>query len=301
MKKTITAVSMLAVASLGITAANASTITWGGGAGTFTDGVNWTGGTAPDWNNDVAQISAGTATHDGTGGDLKFNGSNAGMIIDGGNYAQSVGNWMDFNGGATLTMTSGSLSGANNVRFRGIGGNAATHSISGASTLTAGQLTFDDQQTVNFTNGATGTFGGINMNVNSNLNITNATISGSNLALNSYGGTSSFVNLFDGGQLNLSGTVTQETLGNGFVNFGSASSTGSVSFSGLNLTQVQDLVTGQKFGIGATSSTAFADYTFTELNGSGVNGVTVTVAVPEPSSTALLGLGGLALILRRRK
>ncbi len=26
-----------------------------------------------------------------------------------------------------------------------------------------------------------------------------------------------------------------------------------------------------------------------------------TVAVPEPSSTALLGLGGLALILRRRK
>ena len=30
-------------------------------------------------------------------------------------------------------------------------------------------------------------------------------------------------------------------------------------------------------------------------------GATLTVAVPEPSSTALIGLGGLALILRRRK
>ncbi|MEZ7957070.1 MAG: PEP-CTERM sorting domain-containing protein [Rubritalea sp.] len=33
----------------------------------------------------------------------------------------------------------------------------------------------------------------------------------------------------------------------------------------------------------------------------GDNGGTLTLVVPEPSSTALLGLGGLALILRRRK
>jgi len=38
----------------------------------------------------------------------------------------------------------------------------------------------------------------------------------------------------------------------------------------------------------------------TENNGAGQKGITVT-AVPEPSSIALLGLGGLALILRRRK
>lgn len=39
-------------------------------------------------------------------------------------------------------------------------------------------------------------------------------------------------------------------------------------------------------------------------NGEGASAITTamtTVAVPEPSSTALLGLGGLALILRRRK
>ena len=31
------------------------------------------------------------------------------------------------------------------------------------------------------------------------------------------------------------------------------------------------------------------------------NAVTIPVAVPEPSTTALLGLGGLALAFRRRK
>ena len=287
---------MLAVASLGISAAQASIIVWGGGTGTFTDGVNWVGDTAPDWNADVAQISAGTASHDGTGGDLKFNGSSSGMIIDGGSYAQSVGNWMDFNGGSTLTMTSGSLSGPNNLRFRGTGGNAATHTISGASTVNTGQLTLDDQQTVNFTSGSIGTFGNINMNVNSNLNITGATINGETLALSSYGGTSSFVNLFDGGQLNLTG-LTQQTTGNGYLNFDSASTTGLVFFSGFDVAAAEALVTGQMFAIGGTTNTTVADYTFTLGGG----GVTVTTAVPEPSSAALLGLGGLALILRRRK
>ena len=38
------------------------------------------------------------------------------------------------------------------------------------------------------------------------------------------------------------------------------------------------------------------------LNSITIGGVTFdSVAVPEPSTTALLGLGGLALIMRRRK
>ncbi|NWK54384.1 PEP-CTERM sorting domain-containing protein [Verrucomicrobiaceae bacterium N1E253] len=35
--------------------------------------------------------------------------------------------------------------------------------------------------------------------------------------------------------------------------------------------------------------------------GSGSRGSTLSLAVPEPSSVALLGLGGIALIMRRRK
>ncbi len=45
-------------------------------------------------------------------------------------------------------------------------------------------------------------------------------------------------------------------------------------------------------------------FTFESQDGGGLAGldnIRITTAVPEPSSTALLGLGGLALILRRRK
>jgi len=40
---------------------------------------------------------------------------------------------------------------------------------------------------------------------------------------------------------------------------------------------------------------------YIEFTGSNTAGSLVLKAVPEPSSAALLGLGGLALILRRRK
>ena len=39
---------------------------------------------------------------------------------------------------------------------------------------------------------------------------------------------------------------------------------------------------------------------FNGINGS-ISGIVVSEVVPEPSSAALLGLGGLALIFRRRK
>ncbi len=50
-----------------------------------------------------------------------------------------------------------------------------------------------------------------------------------------------------------------------------------------------------------TNTGAFADH-FSTTGTAGTAGYKlIAVAVPEPSSTALLGLGGLALILRRRK
>ncbi|MBT8036430.1 MAG: PEP-CTERM sorting domain-containing protein [Verrucomicrobiae bacterium] len=57
---------------------------------------------------------------------------------------------------------------------------------------------------------------------------------------------------------------------------------------------------------GVSDVAAGTDITFGYLGGAGggeeLSSFTITAApVPEPSSTALLGLGGLALILRRRK
>ncbi|MGJ8655204.1 MAG: PEP-CTERM sorting domain-containing protein [Akkermansiaceae bacterium] len=74
---------------------------------------------------------------------------------------------------------------------------------------------------------------------------------------------------------------------------------------GANLGNVADiyffditgLVTGDKIIIQAANSNASAGNNF---NRATIGGATFDV-VPEPSSTALLGLGGLALILRRRK
>ena len=54
------------------------------------------------------------------------------------------------------------------------------------------------------------------------------------------------------------------------------------------------------FGPGAADN--FTIDVFSDDGGRGsINGIQIIAAVPEPSSTALLGLGGLALILRRRK
>jgi hypothetical protein len=49
-----------------------------------------------------------------------------------------------------------------------------------------------------------------------------------------------------------------------------------------------------------TSDTLTITDTSTDLNVGGISAIQITT-VPEPSSTALLGLGGLALILRRRR
>ncbi len=71
-------------------------------------------------------------------------------------------------------------------------------------------------------------------------------------------------------------------------------------------TAVGDALTGtvlfRIYGYGATSSSGTFDLEKTKYDGTyglAINGD--VVAVPEPSSAALLGLGGLALILRRRR
>ena len=58
--------------------------------------------------------------------------------------------------------------------------------------------------------------------------------------------------------------------------------------------------TGATFGLDLSQEYHFATYFQDNISDFSISEVTLTT-IPEPSSTALLGLGGLALILRRKK
>lgn len=70
---------------------------------------------------------------------------------------------------------------------------------------------------------------------------------------------------------------------------------------GFDTDTFSEAITGAssvKFEFRLDNATGNGNIHFNDIQ---VNGDIITAAVPEPSSTALLGLGGLALILRRRK
>ena len=284
----------LAISALSLTVANATTIVWAGGSGDFATGGNWVGGTAPNLNNtDVAQISAGTATYNVGAGDLNVIGANSGVDVNGGNYTQTAGNWVDIRGGATLSISSGgTFSGMNNLRLRGVGGNSATHTVNNG-TINSNGLVLDDVQTLNVSNGSTLNINGtVDINNAGILNLAGSTASFNNLNLLTYGGQFGQLNL-NSGQLNVSNSFS--TVAGAYVNF-STGSTGVMFIDGTDIAAAEALITGGNFGINGAADTTVANYKLT-TNGAGVN-IELT---PEPSSAALLGLGGLALILRRRK
>jgi len=208
--------------------------------------------------------------------------SNAAVIIDGVNL------------GTNFTVSSTSTPGATALQL-------------GTASLTTG-----DTLTLSSTaNGLIGQLGSSTVDINGGsfvvdriINIGNGT--GGNAIITITDGIADFNDLtrigrdgadglltISGGAVDISGTLIFDELGgNGTINF-TTGSTGTLTVAGEDLAGFQALYTAGDITLNGSNSAAFA--TVFQVSGS-----TLSV-VPEPSSAALLGLGGLALILRRRK
>lgn len=186
-------------------------------------------------------------------------------------------------GGATLTQTAGTITATPGFNFFNSGGSTIpTYNLQGGTLNLGTGLLNANGSTVNLTGGEL-----------------------------FYGGR--FISNNATGVLNIGGSVVITASGAVDIDISTATGvfdfatdwTGSFS-SGVTTTEadwIQELVTNTGDGtatVGGTAITAgnFTDYfEVTPISG---GGSTLTL-VPEPSSVALLGLGGLALIMRRRK
>lgn len=160
--------------------------------------------------------------------------------------------------------------------------------------------------------GITGTADGVDFTYNLTFS-SNASLNGDILA--DEGG----ADFTDGESYSLIVTITSQTGGtvsfDGLTNFSTSNTAGGEGVTVGGVTYLRGtatngdsdprngvIITG---GIVAPTGVGSDTITFTSVNTTRLEAAafqfTGTAAVPEPSSTALLGLGGLALILRRRK
>jgi len=310
---------MLAVASMGITAVNAATFVWDNTStdGEYTTDGNWdTPGTPSSTdqvtinNGDTVNFTPGGDHNIATGGSMSVaNGSrwqtSAGnwsqidgtLTLDNGTYIRTAGGVADFGarttgGITTVSMANGSLLEASDIRFgnKNFGSTASTNNIflTGGSSLVArgNELWFGDPAAT------AGTYN-VNMTINN----------GSITALGG-GGASWFL----WGSTNGGGTIGGATpVGDNsyIVNF---TGPGNITLgaAGLNIgtngaaQSYLDLWNAGILQANGSNAGAFGDY-FSVTGTPGTDNYILTSSVPEPSSAALLGLGGLALILCRRK
>lgn len=195
-------------------------------------------------------------------------------------------------------------------------GNSLTTTIGTGRTLAVTNATFDTIVQQNATGTST-----INVNTGGILDFSSASGAGASLIFgNNVNDALGIIDVnggtFDGsgltsiilgrdqgdGELNISaGTVSLgaiPTLSNnvnstGVINFDGVGNSGSLTITGADKTYYEGLFAAGELQRNGSSAGSF-DSVFS------VSGSTIT-AVPEPSSVALLGLGSLALILRRRK
>ncbi len=269
---------MLAVASLGISMAQAA-ITWNNAGGDleFTNATNWVGGVAPSDSDDII-ISNGDAVNYSPGGDFGQNYTGTMTISNGSSINQSAGNWSRMSG--NYSLDSGHILGMGSNNLFGDGGNT-TLSLANGSTIVGGGAEF---QWMNNGGGANG--------------VQVALDGTSSITYTGGGGASWFLFTNAAGGLGTTNHVLNFTAAGGSISVGAAG----IEYNNDNIKlSYEDLWNDGVIQINGSSSGTFSDY-FAVTGSNGSDGYTLTaIAVPEPSSAALLGLGGLALILRRRK
>lgn len=204
----------------------------------------------------------------------------------------------------TTTIGSGQLKTDGETSTIQSGGTLEFTTPSWESILQAGDIA-DGTTTINIETGGTMTWAGASGN-GTRLFLGNQS-AGSTGIINLNGGTFAGANLTEfvfgrntaTGLFNITAGTAEFgnlTLGSGtsIIDFTSGS-TGSLTVTGYDQTAYETL-----WNAGNLTSAGSNTGTFAE--NFSVTGATITaVAVPEPSSSALLGLGGLALIMRRRK
>ena len=250
---------------------HAATVTWdnNGGAGDN----EW--GTATNW--DPATPTAGDT-----------------VIINNGDTVNIAGNALNNSGAGLDVRVSGS-----DLTFTGVPGafqfnmNGASISLDGTSSFSGGA------NYIRLYNGA-----GFVLEDGATVNMRDLEINGGGGSL-TFGleGSDPFNTIVGFSNLYFSGGVTDAIDNTAFV----------VDFDGYTGgAQTFDLIDWSDGSAAGLTEAIFNTANFSFLNGTGYEGstfnwndttntVSLTVAVPEPSSAALIGLGGFALILRRRK
>ncbi|NWK55988.1 PEP-CTERM sorting domain-containing protein [Verrucomicrobiaceae bacterium N1E253] len=277
-KATITA---LAVVSLGISAAQASTIAWGGGDGNWnTEGVadaGWSGGTSPTMDGtDDAVINGGTVSYDaGALGDLGAGWGSSHLTLNGGVLTQSTTHWSVFDGSGTFTIAGGTFnSAADRVQIGASGTDTAQFVMTSGSFIHTGSE-------VAVRGGNTFTVSGGSMSANffslGDFGLATIDVAGGTVRLNDGSSGGGFYIGTAGSAINLTAA--------GVFNIGNTN----IADATANYLDTDRVV----FGMDGNNA-------LLQVVDDGAGGVNIS-AVPEPTSAALLGLGGVALILRRRK
>lgn len=266
------ALALLAAGAL-VTDVHAASIAWDGGGGdnVWQTAQNWDTDTIPTSVDDVT-ISNGDTVSYVPGGDLTISGGGSITVSGGSTLTQTASNWAQINNG-TLYLDNGTFNRAGGNLVLAFGTNNNGNIVAANSSITlGGEFWF-----------------GHNLNTGNqviSVNLTNTSIDANGAVGIWFWDTDAAGNDFtlnvNGGGTTIEGRIGRRNTGgsNNAVTWETLWNEGILTYNGSN-------------------SGNFSDH-FETTGTAGTTGYTL-VSIPEPSAPALLGLAGVALMLRRRR